>query len=1134
MAERPLPIIQPTNAHHLGHSGDDFVHFKSMLGCGVAVAAVTLSTAAAAAQTVNFDIPAQSLPAAISAFGRQTSLQIVAPAAGFEKVRSRALSGRMDARVALRRLIAGTGLEIASDTGGVIVLRASGVRSPGSSTGAAASLASAAQAAERRTGEGVIAGQVIDPATGEYLRNAIVEVQAADGRLRTTTSGERGEYRLIGVPAGPAKLRIAYTGYEDRTATVDVRAGETVRYDASLGGTGRAQAGAAQEVVIVAGVLEGDARAIMDQRQSMDIKNNLSTESYGDVADGNPAEFIKYMTGVDTDGTTGSAVNVQLRGLPASMTGVTFNGVGIASADANNGADTSRAFSFEGLSLAGIDSIEISKTTSADVDANSPAGTVNIRTKRAFDRRGRRISMQLSGATHWNMWDKQSRSGPGEGGYDGRKFLPNGLVEYSDTFFNRRLGVVASVSQTNTYIEREQITAGRNYVPTAISPDPLAITTITLLEAPRETARFAASLNMDFKATDNLIFSFVSAFNRSSVWQDSLQPVFTTGARTRGVEGDAAIDITTKQAAATNTLAVSNSATYKINKGVTLSPGVEFRTDRLIVDGNLLYSDSSSDYEPLRKGAVAGFTSTISSRGNFSAQRDNLVHQNWDIRQLSGPDWSDSASFTLSGTPTIRTDNGLYAATRFTGGQANLAWMTQVASVPVVFKTGFKLRNAVYDFDSQGDNYLYRYVGPLSNAELLAAVRSSNQLSYGDTGAMITTLSGSGIYLPSPYKLGSMFLNSPQDWERTQTATQWYNANIGNKRHFEEKTTAAFVMGTAELTPTLKFRAGLRWERTDTMALEFDALSAEEVTAAGYTVSAATGRATTIPGLEYQYLSRPRVERTGNYDFFFPSASLKYQITRGTEVHLGYSRTITRPEVNVLAGVWTVDDVELIVRAPNPNLKPSISDNFSARLAHYFEPVGMVALNFYMNRVKGLFQSQEMTAEEFGNTDPRYAGYTFVTTETVSGDAINIRGVEIEFNHAMTYLPGPLDGLSVRGSFMYNDPDVPIVRVADKVGTLSLSYKKGPVRLYFNSIWTDDKYRSTTPSWFARRLDASVSGAYRIDRNFEAFFSIRNLLTKPLNVMVPGSLATAKDIGDHSAIYVNNGTSGTIGIRIRL
>ena len=117
---------------------------------------------------------------------------------------------------------------------------------------------------------------------------------------------------------------------------------------------------------------------------------------------------------------------------------------------------------------------------------------------------------------------------------------------------------------------------------------------------------------------------------------------------------------------------------------------------------------------------------------------------------------------------------------------------------------------------------------------------------------------------------------------------------------------------------------------------------------------------------------------------------------------------------------------------------------------------------------------------------------------------------------------------------MYNDPEVKIVRVADKVATFSLSYKKGPVRLYVNSIWTDDKYRSTTPSWFARRLDVSLSGAYEFHRNFEAFFSVRNLLSPPLNVIVPGSLAdSVADYPDHSAIYVNNGASGTIGVRAR-
>ncbi|MFZ0268786.1 TonB-dependent receptor domain-containing protein [Caulobacter sp.] len=97
---------------------------KKTLAGGVAVVALTLACAMpAAAQQRPFDVPAQGAASAISTFARQAGLQVVAPADGLEGVRTQALKGPMDARVALRKLIDGTGLEIASDAGGVIVLR---------------------------------------------------------------------------------------------------------------------------------------------------------------------------------------------------------------------------------------------------------------------------------------------------------------------------------------------------------------------------------------------------------------------------------------------------------------------------------------------------------------------------------------------------------------------------------------------------------------------------------------------------------------------------------------------------------------------------------------------------------------------------------------------------------------------------------------------------------------------------------------------------------------------------------------------------------------------------------------------------------------------------------------------------
>src|SRR3546814_8508640 len=71
------------------------------------------------------------------------------------------IKGRMDARAALRRLLAGTPLQIASDSGQVITLRSS--RSSGT---------------KQRAETGVVTGQVLDPATGEKSEEHTSELQS--------------------------------------------------------------------------------------------------------------------------------------------------------------------------------------------------------------------------------------------------------------------------------------------------------------------------------------------------------------------------------------------------------------------------------------------------------------------------------------------------------------------------------------------------------------------------------------------------------------------------------------------------------------------------------------------------------------------------------------------------------------------------------------------------------------------------------------------------------------------------------------------------------------------------------------------------------------------------------------------
>jgi len=85
--------------------------------------ASALPSVAYAQSVRSFDLAAQPLSQALPAFARQAGLQILAPADDLTAVTAPSLRGSLETRAALRRLIAGAELEIASDRDGVILLR---------------------------------------------------------------------------------------------------------------------------------------------------------------------------------------------------------------------------------------------------------------------------------------------------------------------------------------------------------------------------------------------------------------------------------------------------------------------------------------------------------------------------------------------------------------------------------------------------------------------------------------------------------------------------------------------------------------------------------------------------------------------------------------------------------------------------------------------------------------------------------------------------------------------------------------------------------------------------------------------------------------------------------------------------
>src|SRR3954468_14864106 len=117
-----------------------------------------------------------------------------------------------------------------------------------------------------------------------------------------------------------------------------------------------------------------------------------------------------------------------------------MDGAPIASAGSSD-LKTGRITELEQLSVASIETIELNRTPTPDVSGSALAGVVNLRSKGAFDRKGRQIRFQSSLSA--NSLDLRSSKTAGPGDKRTYKIQPTATIEFSDVFLDGRLGVLA-------------------------------------------------------------------------------------------------------------------------------------------------------------------------------------------------------------------------------------------------------------------------------------------------------------------------------------------------------------------------------------------------------------------------------------------------------------------------------------------------------------------------------------------------------------------------------------------------------------------------------------------------------------------------------------------------------------------
>ncbi|HKB56660.1 MAG TPA: outer membrane beta-barrel protein [Lacunisphaera sp.] len=1005
--------------------------------------------------------------------------------------------------------------------------------------------------AAQTPGTGTITGHVFNSVNKEYVRDAEVHVE---GTNITVPTENGGYFSLARVPAGKVTVTVTYTGLAPTTAEIDLTAGETAAHEFEIGGTGDAST-VKLETFTVTTEKDGSAKALQRQRNSMNLSRSVAADAFGNVTEGNVGEFLKYLPGVEMEYSEADTRGPRLSGMSSEYTSVTLDGKSIASADSfaqyvgyeNSPAGTAnRSFGFDTISINSIESIEINRVTPASMDADAPAGNINLKTRKAFDQKGRHIGLTFGTVLNTQEFTLKRSVGPDDS--SGLKYKPNYSLLYSDVFFKNKLGVVLAVQESNVYVEQYRVDDTYNRVPTATDTRGQVLTAVLLKDGPKWTERGSYTGTFDYRATPNLTLSLSTWFARYHAQFYNRQVTMTAGGTRATVPGDGVL--TYGSATPTGgSIVFGGGNGDKFTNTLTLAPSFEYRRGNVTVDGAFTSSHSRNDYDNLAKGTLANNNVNSLTGIGFTAVRSSATGADWKITQTGGPDWTDLAQ---QKNPRISDDNRQNTID-LKSGEANYKYVLPV-KLPTFIQAGLKKTR---DYETATDTRSYevwQFIGPGGGTTGSFANYPSPFVLYqgsNQPGVQFTSIGGGGApAFPDRDTLGTLFHTHPEYFLRSlptsatvagssgMTLANYESGRYLNVPTYDiaETISAGYLMANTRVAK-LQLQGGFRYEKTDIDSTELNPYSNKQVAAAGFAMTAPVAPATTgapnsVAAIDYKY-SRPRVARHGDYHDLFPSVTAKYTFTPNLLGDIGWGKTIRRPDLKNISGTRQINDDALQVTTPNPNLLPERSEKIAASLSYFFGKSGINNFQVVASHTKTNNQTlaKTITSDAYGNTDPTLVNYDFISFTNASAP-VTWNSMEYSYTQYLSFLPRLFQGTSINASYTRTyfkaRPGVFISGVIPNSVKGTLGWRYGRVGLSFSAIWQDDSgpFLNSATRYQKANTKCDLSGSVRLTDRLSFYFAGRNIFEQSHRIMEfsPGN-------PDVLFRYENYGTIWSFGLK---
>ncbi|MEL7728034.1 TonB-dependent receptor [Citromicrobium bathyomarinum] len=902
---------------------------------------------------------------------------------------------------------------------------------------------------------GEVSGVVVDSTDTVALRAAEVRIVELD---RTVPSERDGSFLFADVPAGEYTIEARYVGAETARETVTVPATGTVSITLQLSASGG-------EAILVVGQRANQASALSRKRESDVVSDVLTRDAIGQFPDQNVAESLRRLPGVNVLNDQGEGRFVSVRGLDPDLVSTSLNGVRVPSPESDV-----RSVALDVISSDVIESIEVKKSLTPDMDGDTIGASVEIETTSAFDRRKSLLTGKIEGS--YNEYADH--------------ISPKGSVDFA-TRIGDNFGVSGGLSYYKRKFETDNIEADDYSDEAGIFP-----AEVQYRDYDVERERVSATLNFDVRAGDSTELYARGIYSQFDDHEYRRRLTFDLG----DFEDFGPTTVTANGATFDDaTIVDPTDPTEDVRQRIGVERDIKDRFESqkirsLVLGGESDWGTWFADY------SVSWAKS--SEREDGSVDPAEFRQRFSDDGLAIGFDYSDPRRpiYSVINDPGSFLDTDEYELNDLEFTALSAAEDEEYAAV---FDLGRRFAKDGGEFTVQGgfkgrwrdktyDKNVEFYEN--DNFTLTDALGAGQTYRITDLGPV-----------PGFTEATDYFRGNFADFDFVQADSEFDSAV--EDYSVEEDILAGYALARWD-SSTLRVIGGVRVENTKNDILGNTVTLYEEDAdlPGGGTASEPTVFVTPVTFRK-------------DYTDWLPSLNIRWEAQPNLVTRLAAYKSLVRPKLSKLAPRFAVeqnDDNEREGEFGNPDLDPYRAWNFDASLEYYMSSNGAITAAVFYKDIEDYIVDAtfEDGDEPFNGV---YRGITFdEAVIPLNGDNAHVFGFEAGFAQSFGFLPGALSGLIVQANYTYTDAkgtiftdgniadprEIPLPATSRHTFNVALGYDKGPLDIRLAGTYRD-RYldeiagEAELDRYVDNHFQLDLSAKYKLTDNIKLFYEWVNI-----------------------------------------